>query len=185
MLALVGESPVLSLTTPLPEVGRARSTLYQVSREVQSGSWGFNFEGGLELTPASDGRIQIPSAPYGVLRVDATDSQTDVVTRRGLEEDDTGFFLYDRKAHSYVFPSPLDVDITWFIPFEDLPEPAAQYIYIRAARRFQRIVLGSSEIEQLSQADEGMALMTLNSYDTAHADYNILDEGSSLYITQR
>ena len=164
MLALAGEPPVNTLTTSIPEVIQALEVLSVVSSEVQTIGWHFNTDEAIKLTPADDGTIAVPT---NAIRIDATDTDLDIVVRAGK--------LYDKKTHSNTFSEPLEADIVWLFPFADLPLVARHYIALRATRRFLREHLGSGSGDSQLAQDEQMAYLRLQDADGANADYNMLE----------
>ena len=63
----------------------------------------------------------------------------------------------------------------YLFDFEEIPEVARRYITLRAGRKFQENILGSSELTQLQFKDEQAALMNLKAFESQTADYNIFD----------
>ena len=163
MLAIIGESPVVSVDVPIPEVTNALEVLHTVSLEVQSKGWDFNTDTGYPLSPGVDGAIAVPS---NAIRVDASEVSASIQVRAGK--------LYDKANRSSIFTEAVHVDVVWFFEFEELPQPAKQYIYIKAARRFQREHLGSTTIEKLTEQDENESFVGLLDYETESADFNLL-----------
>lgn len=168
MLSTIGEAPVNTVeNNGVLDAVAAKQHLSTINREVQTRCWHWNREEGVVITPSHPDKFII--LPANVLRVDATGRSAgfDVVQR--------GNRLYDRKRHSYQFDEPLMVDMVVLLPFEELPEAARHYIAIRAARKFQESVLGSSEISQFSLRDELMAKVTLEDSEAETAGFNIFD----------
>ena len=168
MLIGIGEAPVNTLTSGLQEAEVAAILLDNVSREVQSACWSFNTDLRYTLTPNTAKEIVLPS---NTLVVDTTklkrDYNTDVIERKSR--------LYDRTKNSYEFDGDVEVDITYLFDFEELPEVARRYITLRAGRKFQENILGSSEMTQLQFKDEQAALINLRDFESQSADYNIFD----------
>lgn len=173
MLLTVGEDAVEDLGSGLYEAQLAVSFLRQVSREVQSKSWTFNTDKQYELVPDTQGIIEVPSSQ--ILKVDFNYSNKDLTVRQNK--------LYNRDAHTYVFTEGEKVDVTWFLEFEDIPPVAQTYIYTKAARRFQKKVLGSDSLDNFTAADEVEALVDLEHYDARDGQYNMLNNtwGQQLY----
>lgn len=163
MLALIDEAPVTDVTVEIPEVVQAREVLDQVLLEVLAKGWHFNTDDDYPLEPGVDRTIQPPS---NAISVDATDPRKDIIVRQGS--------LYNKTDRTYFFDEPVDATVVWKFDFSALPYPAQNFIMIRAARRFQRDVLGSVKLEQLSAADEQQAYIVLVDFDGATADYNLL-----------
>lgn len=168
MLIGIGEAPVNTLNSGLQEAEVAAILLDNVSREVQSACWSFNTDLRYTLTPNTAKEIVLPS---NTLVVDTTklkrDYNTDVIERKSR--------LYDRTKNSYEFDGDVEVDITYLFDFEELPEVARRYITLRAGRKFQENILGSSELTQLQFKDEQAALINLRDFESQSADYNIFD----------
>lgn len=177
MLSTIGEAPVSSLEVSGDlNVAEARQMLYNVSREVQTVGWYFNTDENYSLVRNSSGEIPFPS---NVLTLDLSDNNTDLwnldVTQRGSR-------LYNRKGNTYAFTQDLTVDLTWFLPWDDLPQAARQYIAIVAARRFQRRFLGDDVAEKVTAAEETMAKAQLEDFDAGTRDYNLADSYDTFMI---
>lgn len=174
MLSAIGEAPVNTVEdNGVVDAVLARQILKSVNIEVQSRGWHFNTEKDFLLSPSYPNKeIYLPS---NVLRVDTTADFADVdVVQRGLR-------LYDRRNHTYQFSKAIAVDMVLFLDFSELPEPACQYITLRASRIFQERVVGSQELSQFSLKDELRALVSLNDLEAENADYNILTGDYSVY----
>lgn len=164
MLSVIGSQPVNSLELAgVSEVSIARETLHQVSRQVQARGFRFNTEENYRLPVDVDGYIYIPK---NALRIDLSDpNDTDIVPR--------GNRLYNRRTHSFKFTDGVDVDIVWFLPFEELPQTVRDYITIRAARVFQGRVLGDDKTYAFTLQDEMLAYQTMMEAEMDTGDYNI------------
>jgi hypothetical protein len=175
MLSVIGEAPLSSLSeiSGVTDAVMARSVLNEVSREVQSMRWHFNFEKEFELLPeVSTGFIYVPT---NALLADTSASTYDVdVVQRGNR-------LYDRENHTYVFDSSLKCDMVFLLEFEELPQTAKHYITIRAARIFADRTVGSELLYKLTANDEQAALVALKRAEGITGDYNILRGNYSVY----
>lgn len=174
MLSAIGESPVNTVEdSGIVDAVLARQILRSVSNEVQARGWHFNTEKNFLITPTyPDGELTLPK---NVLKADTTEefSYLDVVQR--------GLRLYDRRNHTYQFDTAVKVDMVVLLEFEELPEPARQYITLRASRIFQERVVGSQELSQFSLKDELRALVSLNVFEAETGDYNILTDSYSVF----
>lgn len=159
MLTAAGETPLASLLddTRNADAIQARQTLREVSREVQLEGWHFNTERDVTLLPSPEGEIAVPA---NAIRVDvephnvAAYSNTDIIQR--------GNRLYDLRGHTYTFTEGIPVVVTYFLPFDQLPDSARYYIATKAARRFRMNVTGGDDgASSVSQADEARARATL------------------------
>ena len=180
MLTGIGQAPVVSLDIANPEIATALSILDSVNREVQGEGWNFNTEINYPFTPDIDGTITIPG---NVLQISDNKTsnvqQYQTVLRNGK--------LYDKIAHTYTFPttSPILCDVVWLFNFEDLAQVFQDYIAQRAARVFAGSVVGSKEMFQFNQQDEGILRANCLSYDTGTSEVNIfgVETGQNFYIS--
>ena len=138
VLDAIGESPVSSLTSGLPDAEAAESKLDEVRVEILSRGWHQNIEKDVTLKRDANNEILLSNI---YLRVDSTgaDKSINVVQRysNGKRK------LFDIKNRSYTFTNDLVVDIIVDIPFDELTVELQNYIAARAARKFQE----SSEAE--------------------------------------
>ncbi len=165
----IGEAPVNTLGSGLQEAEIAEVTLNNISREVQSQGWTFNTEIRYSLARDGAGEINLPS---NCLKVDTTtilrDYKTDVVERSRK--------LYDRVTNSFTFTKDIETDIVVLLGFEELPETARRYITLRAARKFQENILGSTTLSKLQADEEQIALFALKEAEAETGDYSIFDQ---------
>lgn len=173
MLSAIGEAPVNTVEdNGVVDAVMARQILHTENRAVQAKGWHFNTEKAYTLTPTYPDKFLV--LPSTVLRADTVypDNGTDVVVR--------GARLYDRKNHTYQFDTAVKVDMIILLDFEEIPEPARQYITIRSARRFQENVVGSETLSKFTVQDELRALVQLKEMEADTADYNILSGNYSV-----
>ena len=174
MLETIAEPPVSTLSGTVPtEVTIAQSVLSNVNREVQSLGWDFNTEDAYPLAPDINGYITVPDT---VMQIDASDGSK-LVMRSGK--------LYNKTDHTNIFEEAVECDIVWLLAFTDLPQAAKSYVTIRAARLFQRQILGSDTLDRLSENDELKALLLMKQAEADVADYNILNNSSVKRVTDR
>jgi hypothetical protein len=172
MLSAAEEAPVQTITQPghLP-LSVAKGILEETSRVVQSLGWSFNTEYEYPFGRTVDGRI--PLAP-NTLSIDIDDKWTAVSpVQRGLA-------LYDRKAHSYQFPSDLTGTLLVMLPWVELPQPARYYIAVRAARVMQVRMQTSETSHQFTAENEQQALEAIQSYEADTSDANFLTDSHSV-----
>jgi hypothetical protein len=167
MLGHIGESPVNSIsdTTALPiSAATAISALEEVSRAVQTEGWHFNTELGVSISPAGDNTITLSD---DILELDAVDTSIDIVQR--------GLSLFDRSNNVSTFSKDLVVNLTRYLPWDNLPEAARRYITLRASRVFQGRIVGSRELEALIARDEYNARADLMDAESNTSDKTIFD----------
>lgn len=178
LLAAINEPPVNSLTGSLPiDASIARSTLAEISREVQSRGWWFNVEV-FTLTPDNSQNIVIPTNSLRVKPVD-DDAQDKYVVRQGK--------LYDKTKgkNTYTITEDVDVEVTQYLAFEDLPEVARRYITVRAARVYQERQLSSPQLYKYDISDEQAAHTLMRQEETDTAKWTIKSSQSMSRILDR
>lgn len=214
MLAIIGEAPVTVLAgATQADVVTAIAILRERTREVLSMGWRFNTEFGFEIAPADTldwddtGGIITPlnifTPPAGLVGFAITElseqqgaKYVDTVLRKSrvyLSADLIPvpvLVFYDRAHNRDGFPqadrSFLYINPVWFVDFEDLPEQARRYCTIKAARAFQRSVVGSDTLNSFTAADEAFALRILRREFGVQDDYNIFNNaGTFKHLGQR
>lgn len=172
MLALTGEDAVNSLTTNLSaEVALAIRTLDEANLNLQSRGWHWNTFYKVTITPDANSRF--------VWQADWLKVDTDPGKYRNVDLVRQGGFLHNRyKDSNVVAKSSLEVTLTRFIDWEDLPEEARQYLRIKASRVFAYQALGDELRSGYAKVDEDDAMELLITADTEQADYNFEAQGT-------
>lgn len=155
ILRNMGEAPVNSLTGDLPyEAFDAKSTLEEVSSEVQSRGWFFNTEY-MTLSPDISGKIQLPGNVVEVRLVDGN-AGTPVTIRGGL--------LYNMTPynHGTTWTAAVKAKLVLCLDFNDLPVVAKRYVALRAARVYQARAEGDQTMLQEDTQDERAAYADLH-----------------------
>lgn len=173
LLVAAEEAPVADLTaTGLFPLDKARGILAETMRTVQSIGWVFNTEDCFPLVRQPDGSIPVPDT---LLKYDP---DIELLTRMGPVQ--RGRRMYDAKAHSFTFKEDLKGTATFLLAWDDLPQPARQYIAIRAARTMQgRSSVGDSTY-RYSQDDETEALTAMGQYEADAGNHNALRDSWSV-----
>ena len=136
MLAAAGEQPVSSLAEDnINDTTIAENILDQTTAEILKNKLYTNTEL-LDYEPDENGYIYLP---VGLLKVDSTDPLEEV-TQRGYAP----CRLYDLKNNTYVFEDTITLEVTYVVPFEDLPIDVQFAIADRAARYYSAIVTGDT-----------------------------------------
>lgn len=146
MLQSIGQAPVNTLAvTNIKDVSFAQLTLNNTLREVLTPGWSFNTDVEYVLTPDGNGNILVPT---NALDIDITsDTSRNLVWRTGK--------LYDVEEQTFVFTdTDLEFRIVRFMPFDEIPQAARQYIAMKAGRRFQARIVGSQILYQFTKEDE-------------------------------
>lgn len=193
MLRSIGESPLASLDNigDLAEAQFALQALSDVNREVQSAGWIWNTYNNYVLRPTVNTYGSFIEVPDNTITIDPSDPSIDLIESviKIKSNDNTVLYkkraMYDRCNNTFQIKYPVAFDITFLVEFEDLPQIVRNAVTIRAARKFQRDVLGSDALEKISELDEQQAMSLLKKYECESGDYNIFDNYSSYTILSR
>lgn len=177
MLTNIGETPINTLESPgVVDAVRARQTLHDTSRTLQAQGWHWNRDRDFPLALTfPDKEITVPA---NTLTVTLNGDGCDGVVLRGRR-------LYDTRRHTYNFERALTVDLVTFLPFEELPEPARQYVTLSACRTFQENTIGSDTLSGFDRRDEVRAWAALMNAEGEEANLNILSEPSVYRVLGR
>jgi len=177
MLSTISVAPVSTLEVPGDlNVSVAKQILYNTAREVESYGYYFNTDAKYPLARDTDGQIILPR---NVLFVSVDrDFWSYDATLRGLK-------LYNRSEQTYKFDKDLTGSVTFFLEWDDLPQPARQYIAIKAARKFQLRMLPDEYTSKYSQQEELEAKAQLEDYDAMERQYNLADSNPVFNILAR
>ncbi len=169
ILESIGEDPVSSLSSGLPDAESAERILGRVSREVQAKGWLCNYERNYTLSTTVDKTIPLSS---DILRIDTVgkDKVINVTVRKYQNQP----HLYNILEHKFTFDNALTVDIIWERDVEDLTPELQLYITAKAARRFQESELGSVAADQFAVRAEQEAYAALLDAEAEAEDSNAL-----------
>lgn len=147
----------------------ALSALNNVSEQVQSEDWSFNSLYNFTLIPdANSGKIKYP---VNVIRLH--------LRNRVLVNRDS--YVYDVNNQTDIFKSSIMVDeITFKMPFEELPIQIRNYIVAKAAREFQIGNMSSDRVEVYLQEQEARARTLARDWDLSEGNYNMFENTSVL-----
>ena len=175
MLRIIGEPPVNSLSdADVTEASIARQVLHYVSREVQTLGLHSNTEEMYKFQPDEGGDIYVPS---NVLKLDASHHLVDVTLR--------GLHLYDKDNHTYTFNAPVECDVVWFLPWDNLPQHVRQYVLLKAGRMFVVRMEGAGDIYNMTEKDEEEARQAFLAAEMENGDYNILNSYDAYRVVDR
>jgi hypothetical protein len=143
----------------------ARREVENTMIEVQNRGWYFNTDYNFPLVPDSDNFITMSP---NTLRVDfgSTSNRGKYIMRSKR--------IYNREDFTYKITEQLLADVMWLVDYEELPPAAFNYIALRAARKFQQKVIGSTELAGFTQLDENDAFIAMQREHMQYQDYNII-----------
>lgn len=214
ILASVGEAPIAQAALDSPsqaDVVLIVGIVKEVMRQTQVMGWQFNKEFGYEVVQTAthnwldtDGvttELGIYKPPLSLAAWEITknpDQQgtkyVDTAIRKSRSYQETGQFVlvfYDREKNRDGFPtserSSLYINPTWYIPFEEMPETARQYVTQRAARIFQNRAVGSPILMKVTEQDELYAFRNLKRDQGITDDLNVLyhNQGAFSFLGRR
>lgn len=201
ILAAAGEDPLDALSSGHPDEDLALESLRNATRQLQEDFWKFNSEFHLQLAPDTedftwtdpDGTTidlnlwEVPAnlADWEVSRIpeqmgysDGLDLQIRL-SKQYTDGGDPVKVFYDREnnrdgldADEYDY---LWLNVAWYFDYEDMPPEARQLVIYRAARRFVRTSVGSSEIMTFTREDEQDALRNFLRKQSNAAPGNVFD----------
>lgn len=167
MLLSIGQSPVNTLTvTGLKDVSFSRLMLHNTSREVQNKGWHFNTDECYPLSADVAGKVDLPA---NALVCDPVDRCDDFVERYDAGQRR----FWDRRNLTFVISKQVKVNVTWFFPFEELPQAARAYIAHKAGRVFQASAVGSQILYNYTKEREIETLAELERTELRNADDNL------------
>jgi hypothetical protein len=162
-LHTIGEQPVSTLiATGLSDVAIAKTVVAEQNRRFQAKGWDFNTD--LDYALALDLNNKCP-VPPNALRID-TSRVHNLVQRAG--------FFWDRDDNTFTLTNTVYADIVRYLPYEDMPESARYYVALKAARIFQKRMLGDDSIEVFTEKDEFEAKADFHDSEQSSANRGML-----------
>ena len=176
ILSGIGESPVSSLDSGLPDAEFAERFLEETSLDIQESGWQCNTDTNLLLSPNVSGFIPLPA---DTLRVDSSgpDAYRDLVERDAK--------LYDRDNKTFIFTRPVTVDIIQQLGFESLPFRLRKYIAAKAARVYQERTEGSVSLDSFLRKEEEDCKAKWLDTEADGDDLNVLESSRSVQVITR
>lgn len=172
MLAVMGQAPINTLQSGNRWLGPCLGALNNENVQVQSKGYWFNTDITTFSPSAADGRVYLPSDIIGLMSVDIPVKQ---VSQRGPH-------LYDNKNGTEIFDTDVKLEIRRLVPFEKLPEVAANAVATRAIHWAQLTYDGDpgkvAKLEQyMREAD-----IALNTEQTNQSRSNLIDSNRSIQM---
>jgi hypothetical protein len=175
-LEAIGETPLeddtlLSFIQRGTDVDVARTMVNRTLTEVLKKGWYFNTDYNLKLVPDNGGFITLPD---NVLRVDFgnTEFKHEYTIRNNK--------VYDMVLHTFLIGKTIEADMVYYVPIEELPISAYEYIGARAARKFQEKVIGDLEMNNITMKDELDTHTELMREQLQYQDYGMI-RGSRIH----
>lgn len=165
MLSAIGEAPINTLSGPRTgDVAIAENLIDETTRLLLTEGWDFNTETEFELLRDTDNEIVLPA---DTLAVRASARWRDEMTVRGNR-------LYNVEDQSFTWTKNVTVTLVRSMNFEDMPEPAKQYVTHRSARILRFRILSDFR-DRLPSEEEIHALSDMRSHEAEASDHRFSD----------
>ncbi len=191
ILDTIGEDPVNSLSSGLPEAEQAERFLDDASRRIQLKGWHCNTLFNYEITPNASDQFVLPD---NTLKVDTVNPRR----RRGdstpqpsryinvgmrRSGDDTKWLLWDLDNNSETITdiTTMTTELVQFLEFANLTPALQVYIFTTAAHNFQKSIMGSAALQQFTAEDVQQAMIDAVNEDMENEDLNIIRDNSHVY----
>ncbi|SFZ81663.1 hypothetical protein SAMN02983003_0622 [Devosia enhydra] len=176
-LDAIGESPVNSHKSGVPDAEDASRVIDRITKEVLEPGWVVNTVV-KTLSPDLDGVIKIPP---NVIKVDTVgrDKRLAVTVRNDTDGIDKLFAIKDQ---SFIFTAPVLTEVVYYFDIDGLPFPLQNYIAAKSARVFQESSMGSVALDSFTVRQEKEALAMLQDYEAEQEDSNVLTDSAYMRI---
>ena len=167
MLSCIGHNSVNTLEgVKSAFITTADNILDSETRLIQLQSYDFNTEENFPLTPNINGFITLPD---NIVRISYPQEYLNQYTIRDGK-------LYDKYNHTFIIDRQLKADVTFTLPFEQLPEVVRYYIAISAAYKFTKRELGSQAVCVYTQEDVMEAKRAFLESELDLGNYSLIPE---------
>ena len=196
MLRSIGETPVNSLASGLPQAASAESFLDDLNRKVQLRGWHVNTRFSFPLTKNAGLQFPLPNnalwaTPADVRRgfsQERTASLVDsghIIASPRMSADETKWLMYDMVNHSETWPATLNVpsmtvDLVELMAFIDVTPYLQYYILVMATREFQKGVNQSVVLNEFTAESVNEAQSLAEMEDEDLEQNNVLQESPTM-----
>lgn len=166
IIGTIGESPIDTLDdmTDVDAINAYR-ILLDISRQEQSRGWSFNRISHFKLTPD----MYTKKIPWNsnILFLKANHHVHKLVRQ--------GNYVKDLRRDSVIFEHPIDVEVVFYIPFDELPEQMRNYIISKACFIFQQNYFGDESLVKTTQMQMQEAWQLLQEFEIDNNNYSMFD----------
>lgn len=181
VLDSIGETPVSSLTSGLPDAEAAEAKLDEVTTEVLAKGWHQNTNYNVKLTRNYLNKIVIPNT---YIKVDTVGENKELNVTVRTEQNVR--YLFDLKKQTFIFDTDPFCNVVIKLDFPDLTPTMQLYIARKAARTFQESAMGSAALDSFTVRSEAESYAALLDAEAEVEDNNILkDSPHVLQATRR
>jgi len=176
ILQNMGEAPVNSLEGDPPlDALKAQNVLAEISEAVQTRGWFWNRE---VSTFTPNGSDQIP-LPNNTLAIKGFTKSPYLTMRDGL------LYRIMPNNNGDTFTDPVQIEITYFLDFADMPPVARRYVTMKAARVFQARELGNDGLARQDTAEEQTAWADMRAEENQNSGRSLKEANSVAKIVDR
>lgn len=191
ILQSIGEDPVNSLGSNVPDAAEAERVLDAENRRIQLIGWHANTLQDHTLNKNADNQfvlgvntLKVDTVnPRGARRRGSPSPSSFIDAGMRRSADDTKWLMWDVDNNSETWPTltTLTVDLVQLIEFANLTPALQIYVWTSAAHRFQHGTMGSSSLDLFTQADVARAEVAAVNEDLENEDTNIIRDNPHVY----
>lgn len=171
ILSIAGDAPVTSVTSTYEQAVIARRILGEISRELQSNGLWFNETLELEIQPAVDGTVNLPST---TINAEAVGDGGDLIQR--------GLRFFNKAENTYIINDSVIANVIEHIEWDYTPQTFRQLAIALSKSRYNTEFFGSNDVERIAQQDIQKFQIELQRADLKNRDVNMLDNVRSANI---
>lgn len=172
-LRAIGETPVNSLASGVPDAEDALAIIDETTETVLSMGWHSNTSYGVKFYPNADKQIIIP---HNVLRIDSSGSSSHINVTAREDINDFQKKLFNVDEQTFIFDNPVDCDVVYYYDIDGLPYALQDYIACVAAVRFQESAMSSQSLDAFAKRAELEAWNRLLDAELEAEDANVLKD---------
>lgn len=172
-LSTMGEVPLNDADEVHPLVAQIKRFLTEESKQLQHKGWWFNTE---YVTLSPDALSKFIYVPQDTLSANPVVRPGPGYKRNFIQR---GRRLYDTDKNTYIFDSDVEVKLTRYIPFEDLPIYAQRAVSTATSRRFQQAYDADGRRDQQLLVDMQLALQLLEQEDVRIRKPNLINKSTT------
>lgn len=193
ILASIGEDPVNSLSSGLPDAELAEQFLDRENRRIQLKGWHCNTLYDYTLTLNTSDQFALPDDtlkvdtknPRGPRKAHTPKPNLYINATMRRSGDDTKWVMWDGDNNNEFWTNTgiteLNVELVQFIEFANLTPALQIYVWTSAAHRFQKSVMGSAALQQFTAEDVAMAEVDAVNEDMENEDLNVIRDNAHVY----
>jgi hypothetical protein len=191
ILASIGESPVNSLASGLPDAELAESFLDRENRRIQLMGWHVNTLYDYELTKNVSNQFVLPDDtlkcdtvnPRGPRKTSTPKPTAYINATMRRSGDDTMWLMWDadNNTETWTNETTLTVELVQFIEFANLTPALQMYVHTSAAHKFQKSTMGSQVLRAFTEEDVTEAEVLAVNEDMENEDLNVIRDNSHVH----